>query len=62
MDVIYDIWFLIIVYNIVFGVWFCIKILIIFVKYICDMWYMFILWVLVIVNLKKINLLGLLGE
>lgn len=62
MDVIYDIWFLIVVYNIVFGVWFCIKILIIFVKYICDMWYMFILWVLVIVNLKKINLLGLLGE
>lgn len=52
MDVIYDIWFLIVVYNIVFGVWFCIKILIIFVKYICDMWYMFILWVLVIVNLK----------
>lgn len=62
MDFIYDIWFLIIVFNIVFGVWFCIKILIIFVKYICDMWYMFILWVLVIVNLKKINLLGLLGE
>lgn len=62
MDVIYDIWFLIVVYNIVFGVWFCIKILIIFVKHICDMWYMFILWVLVIVNLKKINLLGLLGE
>lgn len=62
MDAIHDTRSSTAVYNIASGVWFCIKIPIIFVKHICDMRHMPISWALVIVNLKKINLLGLSGE